>query len=307
MSDQQVDLSTIEDALPIWMQRNQRPPWIKSGLWKLMPADDRESMIAEFRQELEAWLKKRPARMTWPAEALSESIEVFFVGIKDEGRVAEHTVLSPDYGRGVAGAWQEFSADNANAAQYLNLFKLIGRGFPPAHFNLCGELTVNAILGLNLGEGLKVFRDTPSGADVLADRFQGTLGPQLGRFIRAATGNGFTAEFRRAASSSRPEPVFDPAGMQEFLNKGGLLVTLVNIEGFRNQGRLKPVHDSRKKIAHWIAVTDVIERPRGEPVIRTYNPFHNEEELYNWPWFKDSWLETEGNFSRYGVVAAERV
>ena len=298
--------SAFEEAKPEWLVKKKRPPWIRFGIWRSMPEDDKKSFYEDENKMLAGWLKRRPARRNWSQESLAEAMNLYYAGIKKEGTVAEHPISKSDYGRGVEGEWADLQASNANAAQYLDLFALLGRGFPRSHFNLCGELTVCAILDLELDAGLKQFRDTPSGADILASKGHGTSGPQLSRFIKAATDDEMTAEFTRAASSSRPIPVLEPEGMLEALNKGGLMVTLINIEGFRNNGLLKPVDESRKTIAHWVAVIDVSALRDGEHLIRVYNPFQNQEEIYTWPHFKASWDKTDGNFSRYGVVLAER-
>ncbi|NIM06316.1 MAG: hypothetical protein GTN65_12040, partial [Armatimonadetes bacterium] len=106
-------------------------------------------------------MAESPDRVEWSKKAIAETVEIFFSGISQSGQAAEHPISVPDYGKGVAGVWEEFRADNANAAQYLNLNKILGSGFPSAHFNLCGELAVSAILGLELSEGLRLFMQVP--------------------------------------------------------------------------------------------------------------------------------------------------
>ena len=306
MSNSSIDAQALSPALPEWLRARSRPPWIAAPRWKALPEEDRQAVLDEAHQAWVNWLNAAPSRARWPLDALAEATALFFGSLSQEGQAAEHPILPGDAGRGVSGAWRTFGVQGASAAQYLNLKKMLGSRFPNPHFNLCGQLSVISLLGLGVQEGLQQFVNLPTGDgdDILADPKQGTLGSKLVEFVQLASGGRLRAEFRRAQNPAQPAPTFEPPDMLAHIDAGASLLALVNID--RN-GRIKPLAESVKKIAHWVGVIDVVAPRKGAAAIRVYNPFPNREEFYTWPNFQGAWKATEGNSSKYAVVIARPV
>jgi hypothetical protein len=306
MSNGLIDVQALSPALPEWLRTRTRPPWIAAPSWKALPEEDRQAIFDEERQAWVDWLNASPSRARWPLEALTEATALFFGGLSQEGRAAEHPILPGDAGRGVAGAWRTFGVQGAAAAQYLNLKKMLGSRFPNPHFNLCGQLSVISLLGVGVQEGLQQFVNLPTadGDDILADPKQGTLGSKLKEFFEFASGGRLRAEFQRALDPAQPVPRLEPPDMLAQIDAGASLLALVNID--RN-GRIKPMAESVKKIAHWVGVIDVVAPRKGAAAIRVYNPFPNREEFYTWPNFRGAWKATQGNASKFAMVIARPV
>ncbi len=306
MTNGSIDVQALSPALPEWLRTRTRPPWIATPRWKRLPEADRQAVLDGEHQAWVDWLNASPARAGWSLDTLAEATALLFDGLSKEGRAAEHPILPGDAGRGVSGAWRTFGVPGAAAAQYLNLKKMLGSRFPTPHFNLCGQLSVISLLGHGIQEGLQQFMNLPTGDgdDILADPAQGTHGWKLAEFIRIASGGRLRAEFRRAPNPAQPAPVLEPADMLGLLNAGASLLALANID---RTGRIKPLAESTKKIAHWVGVIDVVLPRRGKTAIRVYNPFPNREEFYTWPNFRGAWKATQGNVSMYGVVIAQPV
>jgi hypothetical protein len=200
-----------------------------------------------------------------------------------------------------------------------------GRGYPYAHYNLCGEIVVMVSVGeTDLERGLRKFDEITTyqcaeyneksgkcvksykkGSQILQDRNQGTSGYTLTRFYDAY---GWDSAYKTGE--------LDPGEMADLLREDKDVLALVNI----NTGEFpldkevsygevisleKTLEVHSGEAAHWVKIQDVIEMPNGETYVRVYNPIQNREELYSWETFKQAWAQTKGNNCRYGYVVAE--
>lgn len=82
-------------------------------------------------------------------------------------------------------------------------------------------------------------------------------------------------------------------------------MALVNIYTIQD-GKLDSVADSSNAASHWVTILDVTETFNGETLVRVYNPYYNQEEIYTWETFSEAWADTEGNtYTHYGLVVAD--
>ncbi|MCI0551710.1 MAG: hypothetical protein L0287_12200, partial [Anaerolineae bacterium] len=200
-----------------------------------------------------------------------------------------------------------------NAAQYLDLALVMSRapGYRDVQHNqLCGQLSVIAALGKTLQTGFQVFADLlindqddvknyldykiDTGMDILTEPGQTTSYLTLEGFIEKLGGEGWNATTRSGKLNN------DPAVLASQLQAGHTVIALVNIDN-SNSGQLAGMANTPKtnQVAHWVWVQDVINLPDGTNLVRVYNPFMNQEEIYNWERFAEAWARTKGNSSTY--------
>jgi hypothetical protein len=171
------------------------------------------------------------------------------------------------------------------------------------HYNLCGQLSVIAAMGLDFSEGLKIFAlitietwdkedlygikegdelydEFKRGSDILRMPGMTTSYATLENFIEDAGGSEVSASHMKNGTKE---------ALLDLLIKGDKMISLVNIDG---NGKLVPYDDVTKPIAHWVWVQDIITTKSGETLVRIYNPFMNREEVYSWDEFAAAWDTT---------------
>jgi hypothetical protein len=275
--------------LPEFDVNGPPPPSIDRQLWNHLPSEDRQAI---FREQ-------------WQA-AVREQTSLLFNGVPGGGVRADSPFLGADsmLGRGQVGQWSRYAVQEGSAAQYLNLEKVFGEGWPQTHYNLCGPLAVGASLGMTPQQALALFRDSNGAVSETKLKGRGTTeGGDLMRMYEAA---GWTAEYK-AGQLPQPED------MARLLAEGKQLIAVVNIDTSPSKdGMLRDFDDSTKQVAHWVNVRSVEEGANGEWMVRVYNPFENREEVYSWADFEASWNKTGGTnedgtswFNQsYGMVVA---
>ncbi|MEW6718797.1 MAG: hypothetical protein AB1345_15020, partial [Chloroflexota bacterium] len=296
-----------------WLEQGERPPWISEARWNLLPPEEREDIIADLKDIWGEWKQRAANRPNFSQQALFEEFELNFTGVSKDGQHAKSTSLSHGFGQGLA-PWAQYHNPGENAAQYLNMRKILGAAYPAtSHKNLCGELAVIAVADKTLEDGLQIFSNTTvsrfneannqwvfiKGAEILKSN-ETTWAHQLAQFFKAM---GWEARSRNRHSAI-PSPADAPM-IDSMLTEGKALVALVTIDGSRD-GMLTPLAESLRPIAHWVAITSVFKTRAGDTFMRVYNPYQNREELYSWPHFRQAWQMTAGNVSQFAVVVAEK-
>jgi hypothetical protein len=279
-------------APPAWLVEGSRPPFISEGTWNRIGMAERIATIADSRAAWQAYQQ--------------EALDLLFNGMPrvdgviQEPYLVQHPlgdVYQLGFGSGVSGTWASYQG-SANAAQYLDLRRLLGDGYPAAHYNLCGQLAVAQTLGLSVRDGLRLFSEMSNGQynSVLTNARQTTGFGDLMAMFRAA---GWTATYRN--QGTHPRSLGTAADLEAALAGGNGVIALVNING---TGRLQSVSasDQDRDIAHWVTVMGVEQSPAGETQVRVYNPFTNHEEVYTWETFEAAWSQTAGNSSRHLIV-----
>jgi hypothetical protein len=198
------------------------------------------------------------------------------------------------YGEG-RDVWLDYNGEQ-NAGQYLNLFRLLGEGYPNTyHHNLCGELAVMAALGYDLREGLKIFsemkfyRKDAKGTTyeitgkVIFENDETTTPNDLKRFINELLEHADIKYSRSVYSETR-------ADFDKTLTDGKPMVALVNLD--RNTGLIDLANKDDSDIPHFVTILNVFTNPQGEKVVQIYNPYNNQQEFYNWETFDGAWKET---------------
>ncbi|NPC83164.1 hypothetical protein HPC49_33700, partial [Pyxidicoccus fallax] len=249
------------------------PPFIDAMTWGHLSSEGRKAL---FQQQWQAAVREQTNLLFAPG------------GVPPGGTVVEHPFLGvdSDLGRGKTGLWLDLALNPnpaADGAQYLNLSKVLGPGWPVENYNLCGPLAVGGSLGLDPRQALTAFsNDTVvNGAYALSEGLT-TVGTQLVDMYEV---EGWTAE----ASSLDNKP---PHEMARLISEGKQLIALVNIDTKGADGMLKSFGDSTKKVAHWVNVLAVEQTGSGDWMVRVYNPYENREEVYPWTDFHASWSKT---------------
>ncbi|MFP2926257.1 SH3 domain-containing protein, partial [Pyxidicoccus sp. 3LG] len=264
------------------------PPSIDQKLWNRLPPEDRQALFQE----------------QWQA-AVREQTSLLFDGVPEGGVRVDSPFLGADseLGRGQVGPWNRYAVQEGSAAQYFNLEKVFGEGWPQSHYNLCGPLAVGASLGLTPLQALTLFKDSNGTVSESSLKGRGTTaGGELMTMYEAA---GWTSEYV-AGSMTQPED------MARLIAEGKQLIAVVNIDTQGADGMLRDFDDSTKQVAHWVNVRAVEEGANGEWMVRVYNPYENREEVYSWDEFAASWSETGGTNADgttwannpYGMVVA---
>jgi hypothetical protein len=277
---------------PSWLLQGSRPPFISEPTWNRIGMAERSATIADSRAAWQAYEQEALGLLIGGVPRVD--------GVIQEPYTVQHPlgdVYQLGFGSGVSGTWQSYQG-GANAAQYLNLNKLLGSGYPAAHYNLCGQLAVTQALGLSAVEGLRLFSEMFNGDydRILRDPQHTTGFGDLMTMFRAAD---WTAAYRNQGTD--PKSLGTAADLGAALDGGNRVIALVNING---SGRIQSVgeSDQDKDIAHWVTVTGVETGPSGETQVRVYNPFTNHEEVYSWETFEAAWQQTAGNSSQHLMV-----
>lgn len=299
---------------PDWLVKGTRPPDMDIPIWNALPPENRAQIIQEAREKAvaEAWPMPEfdvngpppPSidERTWhhlPPEdrqaifqsqwqaAIREQTNLLFNGIPEGGAIVEHPFLGADsnLGRGQVGQWSRYAVQEGSAAQYFNLQKVFGEGWPNAHYNLCGPLAVGASLGMTPQQALQLFRDSDDGAgEGILKTGWSTTGAHLMEMYAQAH---WTSEYQ---ANHLP----DPRDMAALLAEGKQIVAVVNIDTTGADGMLRDYDTSTKQVPHWVNVRAVEETANGEWMVRVYNPFENREEVYSWDEFEEAWNKTGG-------------
>jgi len=307
-------------ALSGWLQRWMDPTG--DELWERALGNEPGLLLEDGWAPWAVELRRSAEALGLDPEAQQELARLYLLGLQREGQAAEHPMLHGGYGEGIRAKWERWNRtpDNPEVAQYLNLGSVFEDSSYPVHFNLCGQLVVMGLLGLDLKDGLQRFSQLPTGTSVqqedgsfeweaftgdriLRNQFLGTEGHQLASFFKVESGR--PARFDKASNNIQPEPLADAATMRQWLGEGRALVALVNIDKTQ-QGLLRPLDQATSSAAHWVGVLDVTTTRSGETLVRVYNPYMNEEQFYSWDFFQAAWESTKGNdYTHYGMVVAE--
>jgi hypothetical protein len=155
-------------------------------------------------------------------------------------------------------------------AQYIMLTAL---GINRRHYNLCGELCVASLGGMNIIPFLQQWRGSYHRAEEILRNNLPTGITDLRSMLDVF---GLESEMFQHGHSN---PFSNsPRNMQERLHDGEMLIAGVSI---KVNGDLHP----DGTIQHWVVLEDVLP-VANSGWYRLYNPFPNEEEVYNFDLFK---------------------
>ena len=165
--------------------------------------------------------------------------------------------------------------DNAGvrAAQYIDVSPVIG-GSTRWHYNLCGELCVAALGGMDLIPFLQAWHADYARADMILRNNQPTGIPDVQAML-ATIGIDEVESYR--FDSITPMP---PAEYRTRLRDGKKLICGV---GIKSNGKVDP----QGTIAHWVLVEDALA-VSNSGWMRMYNPFNNREEVYTFDTFQEA-------------------
>ncbi|MCP3143274.1 SH3 domain-containing protein [Pyxidicoccus xibeiensis] len=299
---------------PDWLAQGTCPPHIPEPLWNGLPQNIQQQVIQTEREKAvsQAWpmpefdLQGPPPPnvdlLTWShlpddgrqalyrehwQTAVREQTDLLFNGVPPGGLVVESPFIGVDstLGRGQVGPWYENALQHGAAAQYINLEKLLGPGFPQIHYNLCGPLAVGASLGMTPEEALTAFKDSIGDvSENILETGSVTHDTHLEKFYEA---QGWQADIVKLTMTP-------PWEMARLLAEGKQLTTLVNIDTKGADGKLRDYDDSTKQVAHWVNVRAVEQDASGDWMVRVYNPYENREEVYSWDDFETAWNKSGG-------------
>lgn len=157
-----------------------------------------------------------------------------------------------------------------SAAQYIDVFGATKRHL--VHYSLCGEFCVAALSGKDVLPLLKSWLDSKfwRAAAILKDPQEGTSTADLQSLLAVV---GLKGEMYTSIPTS-------PQLIKERLAAGQLAIVGC---GINSVGKIK----ADGKIRHWVILEDLI--PSGNSGwVRVYNPFNNQEEVYNYTLFMAS-------------------
>jgi hypothetical protein len=157
-----------------------------------------------------------------------------------------------------------------SAAQYIDVFEATKRHL--VHFSLCGEFCVAALSGMDVLPLLKAWLDSKfwRAAAILKDPQEGTSTADLQSLLSLV---GLKGEIYTSIPTS-------PQLIKERLESGQYAIVGC---GINSGGKIK----ANGKIRHWVILEDII--PSGNSGwVRVYNPFNNQEEVYNYSLFMAS-------------------
>jgi len=199
------------------------------------------------------------------------------------------------------------------AAQYLDLSQIpffAGKRYP-TNYNLCGQLSVAAALGLDPIEVLLVFEDlkpgggsTTDGALILATNEKTSirnLEDLIHRFGWGTQAIGFETDPLRWREGQLGPPT--PERVAELLAQGKAMIALVNLN--RRSGKIQDPDLAREEednTPHWASLHEVEWRSEGAFVL-VYNSFRDHEEWYSWESFLRSWELYPDNSNYRALIA----
>jgi hypothetical protein len=311
------------------IDRLRTPPWANNEEWlwrvggvnpnlmgiydQLEPggAQEFQTQLEQVRQLYEQkwadFLASQSIYKFGVGDDLSEAFLIYLFGL--EG-AAEYGV-----GRHAANnmrllARPDLRASVGPADQYIDLSDPslpFSEEFPRSnpHFNLCGQLTIAATLGIDPIDGLARFSellpdyaagDYTDGSRILGDPRMGTSPQDLSDFMELYdwTGEPIGYASDTQAWVDRPPTL---AEISNRLERGQAVIALVALD--TRSTYLTP-NDVPGDAAHWVSIVQTIQTRSGEEIVRVYNPFMNREEWYTWQDMQDSWqlgskLDSQGD------------
>lgn len=150
------------------------------------------------------------------------------------------------------------------AAQYIDIRAALGYGL--VQHNLCGELSVASLVGLDIIPFLTQWLGASKVARDILSRDWGTTTLNIQEMLRIS---GKQYEFWRAEPSIAP---LTPDYLRKGLDGGRLTLAAT---GVTSAGVIR----STSRIRHWIVVEDVLQ-VANSAWVRLYNPFQNRDEVY---------------------------
>ena len=150
------------------------------------------------------------------------------------------------------------------AAQYIDIRRALGYGL--VQHNLCGELCVAALAGLDIIPFLTKWIANSRSAKQLLAQDRGTTTLDIQEMLRVV---GKSYEFWRAEPSIAP---LTPDYLRKGLAGGRMALAATGVTG-------AGVIRSLSRVRHWVVVEDILPVSNGAWV-RLYNPFHDREEVY---------------------------
>jgi hypothetical protein len=172
------------------------------------------------------------------------------------------------------------------------------------HYNLCGQITSAASMGLDPIDVLVTFESLPDGPRILGDQTMGTTERELRRLMAEY---GWTTEsigHKGDAYSWWDGESWQPKAYQvsDFLDNGQGVRALLNLDtGTGLIGPKDGVHDA----PHWAHILQVVVRDEGEAYVRIYNSFMHREEWYNFDHVVDSWTPSSNYVASIETPPAE--
>ena len=186
---------------------------------------------------------------------------------------------------------------NDDPRQYGNLSAFIpGFGYSTRQTNLCGQIVVAALTGKPLEDILLNYSQEGTGAERLRNN-TATRPDEIARLINSQPGwsaqiKGLDGNYWIGGPSSSPSL----SEINQYLDDGKKVIALVKIDSNeKNYGPLR----FNGQTGHWVSIQDVA---LSNQKIQIYNPFNDQEQIYNWENFKDAW-EDEGSHTIYNYVA----
>jgi hypothetical protein len=336
--------SSSDVPMPGWLENGQRPPWIPMQDWKNESVQDQQAILADLRADWTAhveelkpeWLSEgtRPpyySEETWNDMGIQErnatladlerswdafvqeEMTLYFGGVPPEGHRMENSLISIEngrgYGQGQVGEWDQYHrsedvtiAPAQDVAQMLDVSAILDDDkYPQYHLNLCGELSFGASIGIGPAEAIQLFAQTDNGPGILDGVENLTNESDL---EAAYTEAGWTVL----------ENNFNPTveQMQDMLEQGASVLVVVNMNSHdgsewyaeNTDGMLEPLADAPNDVAHWVEVRGITETATGEVLVRVYNPYQNQEQVYTWEAFEAAWKTTGADNGDYTFVAA---
>jgi hypothetical protein len=250
-----------------------------------------------------------------------ESFRVFLYGPDYDGQYVEDlsTVLGLvpyEYG----GSY--YVEQNIDLAALFRGVPEYSRYTFEVHFNLCGELSMAAVLGPLLGltvnefliEFAKVeFTDgagnTYHGVDILADRDRGMsideISTTLESFGSKAEDTGYANSPITWQTAAGYAPQHDQ--LADLIEQGKATIALVNLDTNRylptNELGHVEASDGVADAGHFVVILQTITTAEGEELVRIYNPYQHKEEWISHEALVDAWAPGGPDNPNYRAVA----
>lgn len=300
-------METVNVLVNRWTKVEGRdiPQWVLQEMFhRLLPCRPIEGRLeeiyetwGEFREGLTVYRRAHVDRV------YRDEFRIFLDGLPEETdyQLARIATLSNGFGQGPR-SWEDYTADNANAAQYFRLRELAYEwGWDEheeygasngVHYNLCGQLAVIGAVGDTLPDGLSLFNDIvfKTSSDEVRDHGEDVLKENRSTWYYHL--RDFLREYGWEAGSSTGDVSLED--LISDLRGGEAVVALVNLDTWTEV--LVPGEGDRYT-AHWVTVLQVLRTVDGRDAVRVYNSFQNREEYYTWDRFHAVWEETDGNSS----------
>jgi hypothetical protein len=184
------------------------------------------------------------------------------------------------------GDWQTYHL--GPLAEYVDIGRILElESGTRAGTNICGPLAVLAGSGYSLAEGLRLLSGNASMRDKMVANQ--TMQPQ--DIISMFQTLGIPARVGDPVFSNNRPPT--PEDLKAALRNGPIIALVVANES--KGGLLERQTDSGAgQVPHYVKVLDVFTGTDGQTYVQLYNPMNNQEEVYNFYDFKESWNNTLG-------------